>query len=233
MINKIASYYLNNLKRKVSLETVIEKLEIIVFVLKSGVAWKDLELLNLKYCESNYRKFYYKLVKLNIIDEMLKKINKNSNVCFIDTTNIRNKHGKKESIGFCPQDKKHKGNKVSLTVSENRKVLNCCVDKGSCHDTKMFYRTIENVKCKKIIGDKGYTSKEIKETVKEKGIELIYPYKRNSKLENNKEENELLKKRHIVENVICNVKKFKRIDTRYERNIDYFINFVKLACLLI
>ena len=94
----------------------------------------------------------------------------------------------------------------------------------------MFKETIKTIKCNKIVGDKDYTSKKLKDELHKKKIDLIYPYKRNTK--NNEEEKKLLKKRHKVENAFCILKKLKRIDSRYERKLEYYFNFVLLGCLL-
>ena len=230
---KIIDFYINKQKRKTNLDVIKHKLKIIEMILRTGISWKCLNSLNLRYKESNYRKFYYKLVKLKVIESIFNKLPKMTDVCFIDSSNVRNKHGTTESIGFCPQDKKHKGNKISLAISEEGKVIGCSIDKASCHDLKMFKETIKNVKCKTIVGDKGYTSKKLKDELKEEhNVTLLYPYKRNSKSVNNEEEKKLLKRRHKVENAFCNLKKLKRIDSRYERKLEYYFNFVLLGCLL-
>ena len=106
-LRKIIDLYLKNQKRKANLNVVKHKLNIIIMVLRTGMPWNCLNDLNLKHKESNYRKFYYKLVKLNIIEQTFTEMPKNADVCFIDSSNVRNKHGTTNSIGFCPQDKKH------------------------------------------------------------------------------------------------------------------------------
>ena len=232
-MNSIITKYLSKCIRKPRYSIVKEKVRVIIFVLKTGIPWKQLNHCNFKYSESNYRKFHSRLVNLGVIKEVLKEIPKTSKISYIDTSNIRNKHGEKETIGFNPQDKKHKGNKVSLIVNEKGKALNCCVDKGSCHDLKLFDKTIEGVKTKIIVGDKGYTSQKRKEELRKKGIKLLYPFKKNSKKVNSAKEKKILKKRHLVENAFSHLKKFKRIDSRYEVKLKYFVGFVELGVVLI
>lgn len=217
------------LTRKMKI-TVDTKLKGILYVLRTGISWIDLGLIN-KIDESNYRKFFYKLNKMNIFDSVMKSIKKDSEISFIDSSIIVNKCGNKDSIGFCPQNKKHKGNKVSLIVNDKGKPLGCKIDKSSCHDLKLIDETIENINTKVIVGDKGYTSKSLKDKLKEKGIKLLVPYKKNSKMKNSKNEKKLLKKRHIIENSFCQLKKLKRLGYRFEIKIDNFINFVKLGLL--
>lgn len=103
--------------------------------------------------------------------------------------------------------------------------------KAVCHDLNLIDKTIEKVNTKIIIGDKGYTSKLLRNRLKEKGIKLLVPYKKNSKLKNNEIEKKLLKRRHIVENSFCQLKKLKRLGYRFEIKINNFIGFVKLGLL--
>lgn len=110
--------------------------------------------------------------------------------------------------------------------------MGCSIDKASVHDLKLFDETIENVKTKVIIGDKGYTSNKLKCKLKCKNIKLLYPFKKNSNKKHNETDNKLLKKRSKVENIIGNLKKMKRLDSRYERKLIYFKGFVKLGLLI-
>ena len=214
-------------KMKIAIET---KLKGIIYVLRTGISWKDLGIIN-EIDESNYRKFFYKLNQLKVFDSIMESIKEDREITFIDSSVIVNKCGSKETIGFCPQNKKHKGNKVSLIVNDKGKPLGCKIDKSSCHDLKLIDETIENVNTKVIVGDKKYTSKLLKDKLEKNGIKILVPYKKNSKLKNGKMEKKLLKKRHIVENSFCQLKKLKRLGYRFEIKIDNFINFVKLGLL--
>ncbi len=234
LVDKISDDYLHKMTRKPNKSNVIHKINIILFVLRSGLPWKYLNKMENKYCESTYRKFFYQLCKDKTLDNLFdtKRQQYNSEITFIDTTNIRNKHGVKESIGFCPQDKKHKGNKLSLVVNDKGVPIGCNVNKASCHDLNMFEDTVKDINTKMIVGDKGYTSNKLKVKYGNKGIKILCPYKKNSKCTNNHEEKKILKRRHIVENSFSNLKKMKRIDSRYEIKISYFIGFIKLGLLV-
>ena len=76
-------------------------------------------------------------------------------------------------------------------------------------------------------------TKNKKEELKCKGIKLLYPYKKNSKKVNSNKDKKLLKRRHIVENSICSLKQFRKLNTRYERKLKYFDGFVKLGVILL
>lgn len=214
-------------KYKISIE---DKIKGILYVLRTGISWVDLGIIN-NIEESNYRKFYYKLVNLKIFKKVMNEIKEETDISYIDSSIIVNKCGSKNNIGFCPQNKKHKGNKISVLVNDKGKPISCSIDKSSCHDLRLLDKTIDKSKSKIIVGDKGYTSKAVKDKLKEKGIRIIVPYKKNSKNKNSEYEKRLLKKRHIVENSFCNLKKLKRLGYRFEIKLKNFIGFVELGLL--
>lgn len=234
IINSISQNYYNQLQRKSNLETIIKKVEVIVFVLTTDIPWKSL--INYPYEESSYRKMFYSLCKLKIFKKEVDKLkNTEASISYIDSTTITNKVGDKDTIGFCPQNKKHKGNKVSMLVNGKGKPIGYSISKASTHDIKLFNETIKNVKTNTIVGDKAYVSKQLKESLKNKGIKLLTPLKKNNKKDNliTKDEEKILKRRHIVENTFANLKKFRRLTNRYEYRLLYFIGFVELGILLL
>lgn len=233
-INNLISLIKNKLpikmiSRKVKIP-IENKLEGIIYVLRTGISWKDLGMIH-NVDEGNYRKLFYKLTEMKIFDKIIKEIKEDSEITFIDSSVIVNKCGNKESIGYCPQNKKHKGNKVSLIINDKGKPSGYSVDKSSCHDLKLVDKTIKDVNTKIIVGDKGYTSKDLQIKLEGKGIKMLVPYKKNSKNKNTIIEKELLKKRHLVENSFCNIKKLKRLGYRYEIKLKNFIGFVGLGLI--
>ena len=63
----------------------------------------------------------------------------------------------------------------------------------------------------RLIADKGYNSRRLKDHLRSKGVQLIYPAKRNQIVRNTQEEKELLKTRNIVENVFSWIQIRRRI----------------------
>ncbi len=75
--------------------------------------------------------------------------------------------------------------------------------------------------------DKAYTSRLIKQELRESKVSLITPNKRNAVRQQmfTREEKMALKDRVNVEHLFCRMKKFRKLKVRYERSIASFSNF--------
>ena len=87
-----------------------------------------------------------------------------------------------------------------------------------------------------LIGDKGYISKEKKENLAKKKINLIAPYKKNmknkktkKKMTNTEKNKKKLRKRYVIEHVNQKIKKYVRLRTRQDKLIITYASFVYLA----
>jgi transposase len=87
----------------------------------------------------------------------------------------------------------------------------------------------------RLIGDKAYDSDPLDQTLKEQGIEMIAPHRRNRKKPKTQDGRPLrrYKRRWKVERFFAWLQNFRRLVVRYERHADNFLGFVKLACLRI
>ena len=83
-----------------------------------------------------------------------------------------------------------------------------------------------------VLADKGYDSKEFVETIHSQGGIPVIPSRRNAK-EPREYDKFLYKDRHLVENFFLKLKNNRRIATRFEKNLTYFLGMVHLACILI
>jgi hypothetical protein len=125
-----------------------DKLRIIIYVLKTGCCWNHLNILmnnvNLSILadESTYRKFFYKLVSMNVFkiafNNLIGKLItlgllKYDNLS-IDSTSIINKIGLNNYVDFGYLPKKHKSLKIHSVVDENQVPLGFDISKGSQHN---------------------------------------------------------------------------------------------------
>ena len=234
MINELAYKYQSLFSRHPNINVIKEKIKIIIQVLRSGSSWISLSFYeSIKFSESTIRKFFYTLCDKGIISNEVKKLRtQNTPIIFIDSTTICNKIGSKDTIGFCPQNKKHKGNKVSVAVNEKGKPIGYSIGKASTHDITLLEETVSNIPTKIIVGDKAYISKALEKKFKNKEIKLVTPIKKNQKKKLTTYEKKLLKERFVVERTFGNLKKFRRINNRYEYKLKYFIGFIELSLLL-
>jgi len=63
-------------------------------------------------------------------------------------------------------------------------------------------------------------------------VKIITPDKSNTKNKNSNYKNKKLKKRIKVENAINKIKLYKRIKTRKDKNINTYMSWVYISCLI-
>ena len=199
-------------------------------------------------CEENVSSssvysFYRKLLKLKVLKEAYIRDYKykeettpkqTKNAYFItDTTFVRNKYGS-EKVKYNGQ-KKGKGTKISLISNENKNVAGYTIEMGSAHDSKILFNQLDR---KLIIepnftnnpiyflADSGYDAEELINKIKDKGYyPIIAENKRRN--ENNKrfmtdEEHLIYKNRTSIEHINKTIKDHRRLNCRYDRNIEQF-----------
>jgi hypothetical protein len=98
------------------------------------------------------------------------------------------------------------GLKLHLIVDEKLKIQNFILKPGSIPDSKCAEEVLENFHGI-VIGDKGYCSAKLANSLKIKRVRLVARHKKNM-VPNTPEETELLKKRTLVETVIGKFKNF-------------------------
>ena len=114
---------------------------------------------------------------------------------------------------------------------------------GQVHDSQRLEPVLKKVcvkqkrgrprnRPKRLAGDKGYSSGQIRRFLKDRGIEPIIPHKENEKARHDPEvkfDKETYKRRSIVEQTIGWLKECRRIGTRFEKLAINFLAMVKLA----
>lgn len=88
-------------------------------------------------------------------------------------------------------------------------------------------------KCKRpkaIAGDKAYSSKATRTNLNAQGIADIIP-KRSNEKSKKRFAKKLYKKRNIVERVIGWLKEYRRVATRYDKNIECYLAMIKIASI--
>lgn len=191
--------------------------------------------------------------KLNIYEEVyfniMNKYNFQNNVdtLFIDTSDIYNKNGV-ECIGFGGQNKKKKKSLLSAICDKNKNVYACILVESTenikkvktfPHDINTVISTLDyaidhgvNIKNTNLVGDKGYISKDLKNKLKERNINFIYPSRKNAKIKTTNDDKIHLKNRYVIENVFADIKKYNRICMRKDRLKCTYIGFVYLSLML-
>ena len=122
--------------------------------------------------------------------------------------------------------------KIHLAVDALGMPIRAIVTDGPRADCKEAIPLIQNLPCKVLLADRGYDSDEIIECAKNSGIQSVIPPKKNRKVQRKYDEN-LYKKRHLVENAFFRLKRsWRGIATHYVKRLSSFIAFVHLACAM-
>jgi transposase len=255
---KIFKFLLKNIEERIpnlrkSKYTNEYYLKKIIFILKTGISYRDATDSNIKnHYSSIFKKFkQWNEAKIfeNLYDELIKKykrkikrkIHKSQIIdLFIDSTMIRNKNGK-DVLSVNYQDKFKNGNKITVIVDNNLVPLFVDFEMAKVAEIKILEKGINNNKIKmfanktNLIADAGYISKVIEKRLGRRNIKFITQFRKNQKKTNTRYERRKLKKRSRIERFFASLKQFKRIQLRYDSKLENFkcYTFIAFVFLII
>jgi len=123
------------------------------------------------------------------------------------------------------------GFKLHIVINECGELLGFDVTAGNCDDRVPMDKLMQGL-FGKVYADKGYISKQLRERLYERGIELFTPVRKNMKQQLLEVWDKLmLRKRVLVESVIDQLKNVSQLEHSRHRNPLHF--FVHLLCGLI
>lgn len=85
---------------------------------------------------------------------------------------------------------------------------------------------------KRVLGDKGYSSRKIRRYLKRRGIGYTIPRRRNE-TRTGPFNRALYKERNRIERLINRLKQFRRVATRYEKRAVNFLAMITIASILL
>jgi transposase len=104
---------------------------------------------------------------------------------------------------------------------------------GNVHDCKVAQRCIEAMPVSaELVADKGYDSKALREWLTERGTQTVIPPRKNRKVQYDYDK-AIYKQRNIIERMFCRLKDWRRIATRFDRNLKNFVGAIALAAAVI
>ena len=104
---------------------------------------------------------------------------------------------------------------------------------GNVHDCKVAQRCIEAMPpAAELVADKGYDSKALRDWLAERGTTAVIPPRKNRKVQYHYDKT-VYRQRNIIERMFCRLKDWRRITTRFDRNIKNFIAAIALAAAVI
>jgi len=84
----------------------------------------------------------------------------------------------------------------------------------------------------RLVGDKGYTGRRIRNYLRRRGIRLTIPRLSNEP-RRGPFNREIYRQRHLVERAINRIKQFRRIATRYEKLAENYTAMLTIALILL
>ena len=99
---------------------------------------------------------------------------------------------------------------------------------GQVNDCTQADRLLENAETGHVIADKGYDTDGVLEKIRGLGAVAVVPPRSNRKAQREYDE-ELYKRRNMIERTFNKLKRYRRLATRYDRKALYFGSFVYLA----
>ena len=84
----------------------------------------------------------------------------------------------------------------------------------------------------RVVGDKGYSSGEIRRYLRRRGIRLTIP-RRSNERRRGKFDRQIYRQRNRVERLINRLKQFRRVATRYEKRAENYLAMLTIAAILL
>ncbi len=135
--------------------------------------------------------------------------------------------------------KRGKGTKL-MAVADGSGVPICVhAASASPHEVTLVEETLEAGfapgRPERLIGDRAYDSDPLDAELREAGIEMIAPHRKNRKKPKTQDGRKLrrYKRRWKVERLFAWLGNFRRLVVRYEQRAENFLGFVHLGCIVI
>ncbi len=144
--------------------------------------------------------------------------------------------------------KRGKGTKLMVLADGAGTPLGVHVDSASPAEVRLVDKTLDTVSVARahhpghprknpdrLIGDRGFDSNAVRESLARRGIEPIIPCRSNNTVATHQDGRKLrrYKRRWKIERTNSWLFNFRRLVVRYEHRVDMYLGFVHMACALI
>ena len=212
----------------------------ILWILSSGAPWRDLP-----SHYGNWNSIYHKFRQwcaLNLFDNILKALVADTDkylLVQIDSTFCKvHQHaaGARKILGnqAIGVSRGGKTTKIHALVTENFQLIGLLLTGGQIHDSECAVELLRkvNLEGKTVLGDKAFSSAQIRDFIQSQKAQVCIPDKVNSLLKHDFD-HELYKARNVVERFFLRIKNHRHIATRYDKLAKRFLTFIHFACILI
>lgn len=83
-----------------------------------------------------------------------------------------------------------------------------------------------------LVGDKGYDSNDLRAWLAERGTTAVIPPKKHRKIQLDCDR-AIYRQRNVIERMFCRFKDWRRVATRFDRNIKTFMATIAIAATVI
>jgi len=134
--------------------------------------------------------------------------------------------------------------KLHVRAEGGGKLLTFVLTPGQRHEATAFERLMERGAVKRpgrgrprrrprrVVGDKGYSSRKIRRYLRRRGIRVTIPRKQNER-RRERFDRAIYRTRSGVERLINRLKQFRRVATRYEKHGENYAAMVTLAAIML
>ena len=212
-------------------------LNAILWILSSGARWRDLP-----SHYGNWNSIYHKFrqwCESGLFARLLRLLNSqatDTTLLELDSTFCKVHQSARSSLKgqAIGSSRGGKNTKIHVLINEKMHLLNMVLTGGQVHDSEKAIALLApvNLAGKKVLADKAFASKPIRDYIERRGALVCIPDKVNSKVKHDFDA-ELYKQRNLVERFFQRIKNYRHIATRYDKLATCFENFVLLAAAAI
>ena len=208
----------------------------ILFVLRTGVAWRDLPERYGKWptVYGRFRRWCREGLFLRLLALVARRAR--GRLRHLDCSHIKlHQHGANPAGGQCAQaigrSKGGLNTKLAAAVDARGRAVAVALAPGQQHDSKAVLPLLPALRASRVVGDKAFATQAFYRRLRRQRAQACLPPKRGERL-NAPFHRGYYRCRHRVENFFCRLKRFRRIATRYDKLAETFLGFVQLATVL-
>ncbi|MCB1075773.1 MAG: IS5 family transposase [Simkania sp.] len=205
----------------------------VFWVLRTGASWRDLppdygdwKNTHRRFCRWRDKNIWENLLEALIIDPDYEWL-------MIDATHIKVHPHAAGAVGGnqdMTRNKRGLNSKLHIAVDAHGMPLRPIVTEGTRADCKEASKLIQDIVAEYLLADKAYDTEEIIKKAEEQSMQIVIPPKRNRKSKRLYDK-DLYKLRHLVENAILHLKRWRGIATRYAKTTASFLAGVQIRCI--
>jgi transposase len=134
--------------------------------------------------------------------------------------------------------------KLHVRAEGRGKPLTILITAGQRHEQSVFEALMEQgairrqgrgrprIRPRRVVGDKGYSSKRIRRYLHRRGIGAVIP-RRKDERRRGPFDKAAYRQRNVVERLIARLKQFRRVATRYEKCAANYLAMITIAAVLL